>query len=233
MFTATLKKTLGLFSIFLLPALGLAQGGASQWVSMDNLRDLVDMNTIAHNATVEVVIDKEDERLKTEVCPAALFSNSKNNKLWGRTFLEVQCLGSSTAPFFVTAEFKVWAPVLVVKENIGTGEAIAESALEYRTMDITQLPGEYINDVAVLTNKTAARQLWPGSLLKPEWLKGRPLLRYGDTVKITVKGPGFNISGQGVALETAEMGDIVKIKNTQGKVLHGVAIGDMLVEVTL
>ncbi|HEX4917748.1 MAG TPA: flagellar basal body P-ring formation chaperone FlgA [Limnobacter sp.] len=206
---------------------------ASKWVTQDQLPDLVDTTSLPAGANVQVNFLKQDPRIGGSECPAALFSNSENNRMWGRTFVRVQCVGAGTTPFFVGVDVKVWAPVLVVKNTLQSGQAVQANDVEFRTMDLTQLNHGWVTELSHLSHKTAARQLWPGTMLKYEHLKGQPIVRHGDTVKVMVKGPGFAIGGTATAMEAAEQGQIVKIKTAQGKILHGVAAGDLLVEVSL
>lgn len=204
-----------------------------QWVTEADLARLVDPASIPKDATVQVELARDDNRLSPAECPAALFSNSENRNVWGRTLLKVQCLGSEQAPFFVQVDVQVWAPVLVVKESVQSGQEIKPEQVEFRTMDIAALKQGWISDLSALERKTALRPLWPGMTLSRDNLKGQPLLKYGDTVKVMIIGPGFQIAGTAMALEAAEKGDIVKIKTDQGKVLHGVAVEELVVEVTL
>lgn len=246
MFTTKLEKTLGLFSTparqlcsvaallcLLAPTLAFATAPSGQWVTQDHLADLIDPALIPKGATVQVELSKNEPRLNNGQCPAALFSNARANRMWGRTFVQVQCVGSDQTPFFVGVDIKVWAPVLVVKQTIQPGEAIRTDEVEFRTMDLTQLQNGWVDDISRLDNKTATRQLFPGTMLRQDYFKGQPLIKVGETVKIVVKGPGFSIGGSGVAMETGEKGDVIRIKTPQGKILNGVATDPLLVEVSL
>ncbi|WP_284281372.1 flagellar basal body P-ring formation chaperone FlgA [Limnobacter litoralis] len=246
MFTTKQEKTLGLFSNWTgramrllatlclsAPTFALATMASGQWVTQDHLAELVDPALIPKDATVQVELSKAEPRLSNGQCPAALFSNARSNRMWGRTFVQVQCVGSDQVPFFVGVDIKVWAPVLVVKQTIQPGEAIRPDEVEFRTMDLTQLQNGWVDDIARLDNKTATRQLFPGTMLRQDYFKGQPLIKVGETVKIIVKGPGFSIGGSGVAMETGEKGDVIRIKTPQGKILNGVATDPLLVEVSL
>ena len=212
---------------------GAAQTDSSRWVTEAQLSELVDPALLPPGASVDVKFVKADERIGSLQCPAALFANTAGNKMWGRTYVRVQCVGSDTAPFFVGVDVKVWAPVLVVKGTIQSGQTLGLNDVEFRTMDLSQLSHGWVSDLAHLNNKTAARQLWPGTLLKHDYLRGQALVKNGDTVKVMMKGPGFAIGGTAVAMGEAELGEVVKIKTTQGKILHGVARDALLVEVSL
>lgn len=231
--TRRFSSTLGGLLCALAFGANAAHADGSRWVTEQQLGELVDTATLPAGANVQVSFVKADERIGSAQCPAALFANSAGNKMWGRTYVRVQCVGSDTPPFFLGVDVKVWAPVLVVKGTVQSGQAVGVNDVEFRTMDISQLNNGWVTDLAHLNNKTAARQLWPGTLLKHDHLKGQAMVKNGDTVKVMMQGPGFAIGGTAVAMGEAELGEVVKIKTAQGKILHGVARDALLVEVSL
>lgn len=227
------KAIAGLLFCALGAATANVHADGSRWVTEKQLYELVDPAQLPAGANVHVNFVKVDDRIGGAQCPAALFANSAGNKMWGRTFVRVQCVGSDTPPFFLGVDVKVWAPVLVVKGTVQSGQAIGVNDVEFRTMNLTELKHGWVTDLAHLGNKTAARQLWPGMLLKHDYLRGQALVKNGDTVKVMMKGPGFAIGGTAVAMGEAELGEVVKIKTAQGKILHGIARDALLVEVSL
>lgn len=228
-----LGMTQGWFVFFtaLLFAAGPSQAENTKWVTQENLQELVDPALVPPSAQVEVKFVKAEQRIGSLQCPAALFANTNGNKMWGRTFVSVQCVGVDTPPFFMGVDVKVWAPVLVIKNAVQAGQTILSNDVEYKTMDLSQLGQGWVSDMTHLHNRSATRQLWPGTLLKQSDLRGQSLMKQGDTVKVMVKGPGFTIGGTAVAMDKAEFGEVVKIKTSQGKFLHGVARDALLVEV--
>ena len=233
-FSLSLHQAIGYALLGLIALHGSgARAEESRWVTEQQLAELVNPALLPPGASVHVNFVKADDRIGSAQCPAALFANSAGNKMWGRTFLRVQCVGSDTPPFFVGVDVKVFAPVLVVKGTVQSGQAVGLNDVEFRTMDLSQLGQGWVSDVNHLNNKTATRQLWPGTLLKHDHLRGQAMVKNGDTVKVMMKGPGFSIGGTAVAMGEAELGEVVKIKTTQGKILHGVARDALLVEVSL
>lgn len=77
---------------------GAAQTDSSRWVTEAQLSELVDPALLPPGASVDVKFVKADERIGSLQCPAALFANTAGNKMWGRTYVRVQCVGSDTAP---------------------------------------------------------------------------------------------------------------------------------------
>jgi flagellar basal body P-ring formation protein FlgA len=203
------------------------------WVSQENLSKLIALDTLPPGAQVQIDLNRADPRIGSPSCPAALFSNSRGHKMWGRTFLEVQCMGSNTAPFFVGVDVKVFSPVWVSREMISAGEPITPEKLEQKIVDITTLNTGWVSELAHLSQKSAARAIYPGTPLRADLLKGKSLLKRGEQVKVLVTGPGFQIAGSGITLEDAEQGNTVKVKTDKGKVLSGIAKDELLVEITL
>lgn len=235
--TAGFMKTLVFFLIFFTFSLSgastLGFESMPQWFSKNNLTDLIDKSELSEDAVIEVTLDESDERLNGVNCPAALFSKQANQKVWGRSLLKVQCLGTDNSPFYIYAEFNVWAPVLVVKKPIQKGQTVDESMIEYRTMNLTDLKQGWVKNIQSLQEKTPRKPLWPGTTLHAGQFIGKPLLAHGDTVKVIVKGNGFQVASSGLALEEGSKGEIVKIKTSKGEILHGVAVAELTVEVSL
>ncbi|HEY1059130.1 MAG TPA: flagellar basal body P-ring formation chaperone FlgA [Limnobacter sp.] len=205
----------------------------SRWVTVDQLNTLIDPASVPAGSQIDVSLVKQDPRLGGVDCPSPLLANTTGNRLWGRTFLRVQCLGTDTPGFFVGVDVKVYAPVLVMKNAVASGQDVTSNDVEFKTLDIAQLGTGWVADLSHLNQKTAARALWPGAILKPDLLKGQPMVKSGDTVKVLIQGPGFSIGGSAVAMDSAEQGQTVKIKTPQGKVLQGIAVEPLQVEVTL
>jgi flagella basal body P-ring formation protein FlgA len=222
-----------LSAIFCSVALASNHVNGSHWVTEEQLTELVDPALLPQNSTVQVSFSKPDARIGSAECPTALFSNSTSNKIWGRTFVQVQCVGSNMAPFFLGIDVKIWAPVLVVKNTIQAGQAVEANDIEFKTMDLSQLKQGWVDNLAHLNNKTAARQLWPGTLLKHDHLRGHSLMKNGDLVKVMLQGNGFAIGGVAIAMGEAELGEVVRIKTSHGKILHGIARDALTVEVNL
>jgi len=191
------------------------------------------MRTLPDGAQLQIELTKNEQRPGSASCPVALFSNSRGNRMWGRTFLEVQCVGTDTPPFFVGVDVKIMAPVWVSREMIAAGEPIDPAKLEQRTMDLSTLNTGWVTEVAHLAQKSAARAIYPGTALRADLLKGKSLIKRGEQVKLMINGPGFQIAGAGVTLADAELGQMVKIKTEKGKILQGVAKDELLVEITL
>ncbi|MCQ8897368.1 flagellar basal body P-ring formation chaperone FlgA [Limnobacter humi] len=212
---------------------GTRAASEARWVTLDRLNTLIDPGSVPAGSQIEVSLVKQDPRLGGVDCPSPLLANTTGNRLWGRTFLRVQCLGTDTPGFFVGVDVKVYAPVLVMKNAVASGQDVTSNDVEFKTLDIAQLGTGWVAELSHLNQKTAARALWPGAILKPDLLKGQPMVKSGDTVKVLIQGPGFSIGGSAIAMDSAEQGQTVKVKTPQGKVLQGIAVEPLQVEVTL
>ncbi len=230
-------KTLIIFLFFftfaLKPLSSQANEWMQQWFKKENLANLLDTSNLPSDAVIEVKLDDKDIRLDNKECPAPLFTKQTNQKVWGKTLLKIHCLGADQSPFYVYAYFNVWAPVLVAKEPLQNAQTITPNQLEYRTINLIDLKQGWINQFNQLNDKKTRQPISPGTALYPGLFIDKPLLDHGDSVKVIIKGDGFHVVSMATALEEGSQGDIVKIKTSKGEILHGVAVSELTVEVSL
>ena len=69
--------------------------------------------------------------------------------------------------------------------------------------------------------------------MRAEQLRRRQWFAAGDPVRVVAAGPGFAVSGEGVALTPGLEGQAVRVRTESGRVVTGMAAGDKLVEVSL
>ena len=72
-----------------------------------------------------------------------------------------------------------------------------------------------------------------GQALRQADLKLRQWFAAGDPVRIVAVGPGFSVSGEGVALNPGLEGQAVRVRTESGRLVIGMPRADRRVEVTL
>ena len=93
--------------------------------------------------------------------------------------------------------------------------------------DLSRLkPGAFeqlVDDPKRISGYAAVRPLLAGDpLLLNDW---RPVavVKAGDRVKVAVTGAGFELSSEGQAIESGKVGDRVRVRLDDGRMLTGVA----------
>jgi flagella basal body P-ring formation protein FlgA len=86
---------------------------------------------------------------------------------------------------------------------------------------------------ALGAGRTLTRPITAGAAIRQTDLKVRQWFAAGDTVRVIAAGPGFAVSGEGVAMNPGLEGQTVRVRTESGRVVTGRATGDRRVEVLL
>jgi flagella basal body P-ring formation protein FlgA len=81
--------------------------------------------------------------------------------------------------------------------------------------------------------QVAARQLAAGQALRQSMVRPPQLFRAGAQVKVVAQGPGYAVSSAGQAMSAGAVGQIVRIRMDNGKIVSGTVSDSGTVVVTL
>jgi flagella basal body P-ring formation protein FlgA len=197
------------------------------------LAEQLDMTKYPAGSRVEILASDTDPRLSNGQCPTPKLSFPKGTKPWGKTLVHVHCDGQSTS-FYQSVDVRVWSIATVAQNLINFQETFSVDQLKMVEVDLTKLPPMgWSGNSEDLIGKQSTRQIASGTLIRADMFKSKAAIQSGDTVKISVKGAGFRVASDGVALTSANLGQTIRVRTPQGKVLTGEAKNDLMVEVTL
>lgn len=133
--------------------------------------------------------------------------------------------------YWVTGSISILKRALVAKRNISIGEKIGESDFASELRDITYLH-DSIADQSDLIGSVAARGISAEHVIGRSSLKREAAFKFGDVVKVITGNESWQISIDGVAQQSAAVGETarVKVSRTQ-KVLTGIVVDKGVIEV--
>lgn len=176
-----------------------------------------------------------DSRLKLANCNAPLhieFSNLR--KTYGRTSLNIGCQQSPKWRIHLPIKVDVFDDVLVAQQPFSRGQKIGSDMFKYARMNISLLNQGYFTQVSDLKYLESSRNLKRGSVLTPNNTRPSEMVKSGQNVTLVLNYKGINIRTSGKALQSARMGQLVKVRNSQSqKVVEGVVSGEGLVKVNI
>jgi flagella basal body P-ring formation protein FlgA len=79
----------------------------------------------------------------------------------------------------------------------------------------------------------AARQLVPGQALRQSMVRAPNLFRAGAQVKVVAQGPGYAVTSAGQAMSAGSVGQIVRIRMDNGRIVSGTVSENGTIDVTL
>lgn len=183
---------------------------------------------------MEVSVGTLDSRLRLAPCARVEPYLPTGARLWGRTRLGLRCVeGASPWNVFLPITVKAFGPAWVLTRPVPPGTVLAESDAVETEVDwaadsspVVALPQGWVGTVA-------ARYLPSGQVLRQSMVRAPELFKTGSQVKVIAQGPGYAVSSAGQALTAGAVGQTVRIRMPNGKVVSGIVGENGTVEVSL
>jgi len=204
---------------------------AIKQLAHEHLLKLIDNTDGEYQLSVQNI----DPRIKLKKCPAPIDIQLTTEHIkTGKNTLKVSCPSSQPWRLFISAQVKLFTSVIVAKHPLAKGQQIQASDLILQRTDVTLLRSSYHTDKQQLINYIVKRRLKRGEVVNNRHLAKAILIKRGAMVNILAKSEGFKISMQGIALNNASKGELIKVKNSKSKkIIQGIAIDSQTVRVTL
>ena len=154
-------------------------------------------------------------------------------RLLGALRVPVRCPSNPRLNQTATLSVSLMVPVLVAARDLAPGHVLQAGDWKWQTLDLAKLPAEVIESEQSAQNKEIVRNISSGRPLQLNDLRAITVIKTGDQVKLNIMGQGFSIDASAVALTQAAVGDTVRVRLPEGRVLQGVAVSAGVVEVNL
>ena len=171
---------------------------------------------------MEVQVGKLDPRLNLAPCEQVEPYLPVGSKLWGRSRIGLRCVqGPKPWNVFLPVTVRAWGPAWVLLHNVNTGETLDTSSATQGEVDwaaetapILVLPDDWLG-------QTAARNLRAGQALRQSMVRPAEIFKKGATVKVLMRGPGYAVTASGQAVTGAGVGQSIKIRMDNGRLISG------------
>lgn len=164
-------------------------------------------------------------------CPALGVSLPAGSRLWGQSYVVVKCQAEANWSLYVPVQVRILADHYVAARNLGLGQIITEADLLRRNGDITELPAGVLTSPAEAVGRITSQAIVAGRPVRSDMLKQSFVVQQGQNVRVSSKGPGFQVTNDGRALGNAVDGQVVQVRLNNGQVLSGVARPGAVVEI--
>ncbi len=181
----------------------------------------------------EVTVGQIDSRLQLAPCARIEPHLPANARLWGRVNVMLRCVEGANWNVSLPVTVRVFGMALTANRQILANEAVRESDVDSHEVELSRDPGVPVTSFQQLEQKTLARPVAAGTVLRQDWLRALPVIVAGDMVKVIAKGSGFSVTSDGQALNQATDGQTVRIKTESGRVISGTARIGRIAEIRL
>ena len=180
---------------------------------------------------VTVEVGSIDPRLKLSSCISPTAFLPKNSRAWGKTTVGIRCDAPKSWSIYVSANVKVHGQYLAAARSLPRGHIIQESDLMLGNGELTALPAKTLSSPEQAVGRTVVRTLHPGAAIRQDALRARRAVKQGQMVRLVSTGPGFRITSEGKAQNSAATGQFVRVRTRSGQIVSGVAHADGVVRV--
>lgn len=187
----------------------------------------------------EIKVGAVDKRLVLPECVKLEAFLPQGAQLVGNSMVGVRCPKQALATtrpgttqgwtVFLPVQTKVNVDLLIVNKPLQQGQTL-------RAEDISMQNGEWLQsgvltDARLAIGKTLKYSLAAGQLLRRDMLREPFMITQGTPVQLQVEAAGLSIRSEGRALNNGIEGQLVQIRTASGRVVHGTARENGIVEV--
>ena len=183
---------------------------------------------------VEVTLGQLDPRLKLAPCDKVRAYVPDGTALWGRARVGLRCeQGPVRWNVYWPVTVKVWGQALVAAVALRPGNTVSQADVVLAEVDLAASGSPALVRATDIVGRTVVKAVSAGQSLRQDDVKSRRWFAAGDPVRLTVRGAGFQVGAEAVALGHGDEGRCTRVRTEAGRVLCAQPVGERLVEVTL
>jgi len=180
---------------------------------------------------VTVAVGAVDPRMNLAACPDPQAFFMPGARAWGKTTVGVRCVAPAAWTIYIQATVTVVGDYIASAAPLAQGQAIEAGQLVTLKGDLTTLPAGIATDMGQVIGRSTNISLPPGTPLRLDTLRSKPVVQSGQLVRLVSSGNGFSVSAEARAMSTAGDGQVVQVKTSGGQQITGIAKAGGLVEV--
>ncbi|MBP1208068.1 flagella basal body P-ring formation protein FlgA [Duganella sp. 1411] len=180
---------------------------------------------------VTVAVGAIDPRMSLAPCPAPQAFFMPGARAWGKTTVGVRCATPAAWTVYIQASVTVIGEYVASAAPLAQGQTIEAGQLVMLKGDLTMLPAGIATDINQVVGRSSNSSLPPGTPMRVDTLRIKPVVQSGQLVRLVSSGAGFSVSAEARAMGTAGDGQVVQVKTSGGQQITGIAKAGGLVEV--
>jgi flagella basal body P-ring formation protein FlgA len=183
---------------------------------------------------MEVSVGELDWRLKLAPCERVEPYIPPGTRLWGKTRLGLRCThGLIKWNVFLPITVKAFGPAWVIKNSVSQGAVLSvEDALSVE-VDWAELNSPIVANLSDWAGLTATRVLSTGQALRQDMVKATQVFSAGTQVRVLARGVGFEIATSALAVSGGVVGQSVRVRMDNGRVMTGQVLDNRTVRMDL
>lgn len=183
---------------------------------------------------VETSVGSVDTRLNLASCAKVQAYAPTGVQLWGKTRIGLRCIqGATHWNITLPGTVRVFGTAFVMKEPVPAGVVLTESNFVQAEVDWAQELSPVVTGPAPWIGKMASRALDTGQTLRHNMLKPAQAFQAGAQLRVVVRGIGFEIASDAVALSAGTVGGFARIRMDNGRIASAAVVDTKTVQMDL
>ncbi len=179
--------------------------------------------------SAQVQVGRIDPRLRLAECAQPEFFLPAGARLWGGGSVGVRCSAPADWRLYLTYRIQLTGPALVARHPLPARQALSADDVSVALLEYGANPAAYLQTLP--SGALIKRPIPAGQAILLESLAMPTVIQAGRKVRIHVTGASFTIAQEGIALNSAKAGEVVRIKTSSGRIVQGMAGQDGEVEI--
>lgn len=167
---------------------------------------------------VEISVKRPDPRLRLNQCDKELtFSNKTRNTSVSHITVQVACEGNRPWSFFVSAQIKQWATIVVASSDLNKGHILTSNDLNEEQREISRLSHGFYQDKGSIIGMAVKRMIKKDEAVRSALITPPRLVNKGDQVTIIASNGNVSVRIAGEALAHGKQGQQIKVRNSHSE----------------
>ena len=153
-------------------------------------------------------------------------------RLWGRSMIQLRC---TKAAWLINVQVNIHAygDYVVASRYLPFGQKLEIGDIRVIEGDLTVLPDDVLRNPRSAYERVLGKSLQMGMPIGLNDLKESAVIKVGDPIRIQLIGKDFQVSGEGIAQTTGMIGDMVRVRLSDGQVLQGKVLRPGIISVNM
>jgi len=134
---------------------------------------------------------------------------------------------------FLPITIKAFGPAWVIKGQVASGALLTPADAMPMEVDWAESRSAVVANLDDWVGQTASRVLTTGQALRQDMVKASQVFASGAQVRVVARGVGFEISSSAQAISGGVMGQTVRVRMDNGRVVSGQVVDSQTVLVAM
>jgi len=179
---------------------------------------------------LEIQVGQLDTRLSLSPCEKVEPFLPAGTVLWGRSRIGLRCASPDARwQVFMPITVKAYGPALTLVSNLPAGTLLTPDHVQEAEVDWAANASPIVLTSQDWLGKSLSRNLSQGEALRVSMLRAAPSFAAGTKVKLLLKAPGFELASEGQSLSPGKLGEQVRVRLDNGRIVTGKVVDERTV----